>query len=62
MPEDRRIFKSLTVHENLMMGRKKGAAKKAKAWSVEKVYDIFPRLGERRNNRGATSRAVSSRC
>jgi branched-chain amino acid transport system ATP-binding protein len=54
VPEDRRIFKSLTVHENLLMGIKKGvqADPHGGSWTIERVYDIFPRLGERRANKG----------
>jgi branched-chain amino acid transport system ATP-binding protein len=54
VPEDRRIFKSLTVHENLQMGLKAGSsnAPGGTPWTIERVYDIFPRLGERRNNKG----------
>jgi branched-chain amino acid transport system ATP-binding protein len=54
VPEDRRIFKSLTVHENLQMGIKKSAASapRGSSWTIERVYDIFPRLGERRANKG----------
>ena len=54
VPEDRRIFKSLTVHENLLMGIKRGvsSAPRGSSWTIEKVYDIFPRLGEGRANKG----------
>lgn len=53
VPEDRRIFRSLTVHENLLMGVKdaKGGAKNS-AWTVERVYEKFPKLKERRDNKG----------
>ena len=55
VPEDRRIFRSLTVHENLLMGIKGG--KKGDAgeggWTIEKVYELFPRLKERCNNKGS---------
>jgi len=53
VPEDRRIFRSLTVHENLLMGVKdaKGGAKSS-AWTVERVYEKFPNLKERRDNKG----------
>jgi branched-chain amino acid transport system ATP-binding protein len=53
VPEDRRIFRSLTVHENLLMGVKdaRGGDKKG-AWTVEQVYEKFPKLKERRNNKG----------
>jgi branched-chain amino acid transport system ATP-binding protein len=54
VPEDRRIFRSLTVHENLLMGIKGGNQQKADkgAWTLERVYTLFPRLEERRNNKG----------
>jgi branched-chain amino acid transport system ATP-binding protein len=54
VPEDRRIFKSLTVHENLLMGIRKERRDTLRggAWTIEKVYEIFPRLGERRANKG----------
>jgi len=55
VPEDRRIFKSLTVHENLLMGTQKtkssGLAKRV--WTIDKIYDIFPNLRERRSNKGS---------
>jgi branched-chain amino acid transport system ATP-binding protein len=55
VPEDRRIFKSLTVHENLLMGTQKaknsGAAERV--WTIDKIYDIFPNLRERRSNKGS---------
>lgn len=54
VPEDRRIFRSLTVHENLLMGIKAG--KKANGggnWTIEKIYELFPRLQERCNNKGS---------
>jgi branched-chain amino acid transport system ATP-binding protein len=54
VPEDRRIFRSLTVHENLLMGIKKGNKENVgeNAWTVDRVYDLFPRLQERCNNKG----------
>ena len=54
VPEDRRIFRSLTVHENLLMGIKGGQTKNngPEGWTIEKVYDLFPRLKERSNNKG----------
>jgi branched-chain amino acid transport system ATP-binding protein len=55
VPEDRRIFKSLTVHENLLMGTQKaknnGSAERV--WTIDKIYEIFPNLGERRSNKGS---------
>ena len=64
VPEDRRIFRSLTVHENLLMGIKGGKQEDTGkgGWTLERVYALFPRLEERRNNRAAISPAASSRC
>jgi branched-chain amino acid transport system ATP-binding protein len=50
VPEGRRLFPSLSVEENLMIGtygRKNGGH-----WALETVYDLFPILKERRNNPG----------
>jgi branched-chain amino acid transport system ATP-binding protein len=54
VPEDRRIFRSLTVHENLLMGIKNGNKANAgeNAWTIDRVYELFPRLQERCNNKG----------
>ena len=54
VPEDRRIFRSLTVHENLLMGIKSGKkeAKGEGGWTIERAYQLFPKLALRRNNKG----------
>tara|TARA_R110000868_G_scaffold199758_1_gene446431 strand:- start:64765 stop:65484 length:720 start_codon:yes stop_codon:yes gene_type:complete len=49
VPQGRRIFPSLTVHEHLTMV----GAKKSARWNVPAIYDLFPRLAERRKNGGA---------
>ncbi|CDX10984.1 leucine/isoleucine/valine transporter subunit; ATP-binding component of ABC superfamily [Mesorhizobium sp. ORS 3324] len=50
VPEGRRLFASLSVEENLLIG---GQARKASGpWSLEAVYDLFPILRERRKNPG----------
>jgi branched-chain amino acid transport system ATP-binding protein len=46
VPQERNIFKSLTVHENLTAVARPGR------WTTEKVYALFPRLAERRQNLG----------
>ena len=46
VPQERNIFKSLTVEENLTAVARPGP------WSVEKVYGLFPRLKERTRNLG----------
>ncbi len=47
VPEGRRCFPNLTVLENLL------AAARGSEWTLEKVVELFPRLGERLNNGGA---------
>jgi branched-chain amino acid transport system ATP-binding protein len=46
VPQERNIFRSLTVHENLTAVALPGR------WTPQKVYAMFPRLGERRGNLG----------
>jgi branched-chain amino acid transport system ATP-binding protein len=53
VPENRDIFPTLTVHQNLMLGEKKaGAAGKGQGarWSFDDMYRMFPRLKERQHN------------
>ena len=50
-PEGRRIFPKLTVYENLLIG---DPLKREKEIDLEFVFDIFPRLKERINQRGGT--------
>jgi branched-chain amino acid transport system ATP-binding protein len=54
VPEDRRIFPSLTVHENLLMGivKRSEGLSGGEGWSAGKVYDLFPRLRERMRQKG----------
>jgi branched-chain amino acid transport system ATP-binding protein len=47
VPENRDIFPTLTVHQNLMLGEKRGAAKPR--WSFDDMYALFPRLKERQH-------------
>jgi branched-chain amino acid transport system ATP-binding protein len=51
VPEGRGIFSSLTVIENLDIAARAGPDG-AQAWTVARVLDLFPRLAERRSNRG----------
>jgi len=53
VPEDRRIFPTLSVRENLIMGIKPGQKSNGDGWSIEKVYKYFPMLEKRDNQRGA---------
>ena len=46
VPENRDIFPTLTVEQNLILGEKKG---KKSRWSLDDMYQLFPRLKERQN-------------
>jgi branched-chain amino acid transport system ATP-binding protein len=46
VPQGRRIFPSLTVRENLTVAQQRQSAA-AKPWSVDRIYEMFPRLRER---------------
>jgi branched-chain amino acid transport system ATP-binding protein len=50
VPEGRQIFPNLTVRENLVMAEHRRGG--ASAWTVERVFELFPRLAERVANRG----------
>ncbi|MBA1147848.1 ABC transporter ATP-binding protein [Ectothiorhodospiraceae bacterium WFHF3C12] len=50
VPEERLVFPNLTVEENLLMGMQPGA-EGAPRWSMEDMYQYFPRLRERRGQR-----------
>ena len=56
VPEGRKVFPALTVYENLIAGTvgNPGMKKKQIAEQLEKVYDLFPRLKERRSQDGGT--------
>src|ERR1700704_203424 len=51
VPQGRRIFSSLTLEENLAIAGRTGPFGPG-AWDLDKVFDVFPRLAERRRNRG----------
>ena len=48
--EERLVFPNLTVEENLQMGMQRGVPK-APRWTIEDMFNYFPRLRERRNQR-----------
>ena len=48
VPENRDIFPTLTVHQNLLLGQKR-AGKKGGRWDFEDMYQMFPRLKERQH-------------
>jgi branched-chain amino acid transport system ATP-binding protein len=61
VPQGRRIFRSLTVRENLTVAARRsaplrqrnGVPRRAGAWTLDTVFDMFPRLGERRHQMAA---------
>ena len=50
VPEDRRIIPGLTVEENLQLAQIAPPV----GWSIDRLYELFPRLGERRKQEGVT--------
>ncbi len=50
VPEDRRIIPGLTVEENLQLAQ----IAPPHGWSIERIYELFPRLGERKKQEGVT--------
>jgi branched-chain amino acid transport system ATP-binding protein len=48
VPQGRRLFPSLTVDEHLKIAARNGGS-----WTIERVYELFPRLEARRRNGGA---------
>jgi branched-chain amino acid transport system ATP-binding protein len=53
VPQERHIFKSLTVHENLTaVARPVRAGSTHRSWTPQRVYELFPRLAERKGNLG----------
>ena len=49
VPEGRQIFPNLTTHENLIATAREDISK---VWSVERIYDLFPELAERKYSMG----------
>lgn len=51
VPEERRIFSDLTVAENMEVGRQ-APRDGVPSWTIAELFDLFPNLRERQNNRG----------
>ena len=54
VPEGRRVFANLTVAENLAMGAYSRRIGIGPSWRFERIYDLFPRLAERRSQLAGT--------
>lgn len=55
VPQGRRIFRSLTIVENLTVAARngqKGQQPASKAWDLDRIWSVFPRLAERKQNHG----------
>jgi branched-chain amino acid transport system ATP-binding protein len=61
VPEGRGIFASLSVIENPAIAER-GGTNGQRRWTVERVLELFPRLAQRRANRGDQLSGASSRC
>ena len=48
VPEGRRVFANLTVDENLRVPMERSGS-----WTIPRIYELFPRLGQRKTNRGS---------
>jgi branched-chain amino acid transport system ATP-binding protein len=47
VPENRDIFPTLTVHQNLLLGEKRNPSQAKRRWTIMDMYRMFPRLKER---------------
>lgn len=54
VPEGRQLFSDMSVYENLEMGATNGHARPKTKQNIERVYDMFPRLKERENQKAGT--------
>jgi len=54
VPEARRLFREMSVEENLIMGSLSPAARKKRMQTMEWVYELFPRMKERRKQAAGT--------
>jgi branched-chain amino acid transport system ATP-binding protein len=52
VPQGRRVYRSLTVLEHLKVAVRKAGDGNGEVWTIERVFDLFPRLAERQNSRG----------
>ena len=53
VPQGRRLFPSLTVDQHLRIASRGASSNGGNEWTRERVYDLFPRLAERKRNGGA---------
>ena len=54
VPEDRRIFRNLTVRENLEVARRENRTLPGGGWTMDRVFNLFPHLRGMENRKGGT--------
>lgn len=54
VPENRDLFTGLSVHENLLLGAQTDEARSRRTENVEEMFELFPRLAERRDQQAGT--------
>ena len=54
VPQGRRMFRTLTVRENLMVAAQSRKKDNGAGWSIDRVFQVFPRLKERCNQSGGS--------
>lgn len=52
VPQGRQVFPTLTVRENIIFGERKPKGDRAKIWTLDDIYQLFPRLRERQDFMG----------
>ena len=52
VPQGRQVFPTLTGRENIIFGERKPKEKRTKVWTLDEIYELFPRLKERQNFMG----------
>jgi len=62
VPETGRIFADLTVWRNLDVASRAASATTSAPWTIERVFDLFPKLGGAHEPNAGSSPAASSRC
>ena len=60
VPEERRIFPTITVRENLLMGQKPAAGSQGNEWTIDKIYEYMPLLKKLDGNKGGCFKTATN--